>query len=128
MSWTPIVISLGAVVGALGRYYASLFWASRGATTFPYGTLFVNLTGALAIGFWGAAIAPLSTLPAQTHNLLVVGVLGAYTTFSTYTLEASSLLNTRPRFLGMLYWLGSPVAGLACVGLGQWLGQAMIRL
>ncbi|MEO1070624.1 MAG: CrcB family protein, partial [Cyanobacteria bacterium J06638_6] len=47
---TPIAISAGAVVGALGRHYASQFWVTQRGTEFPHGTLFVNLTGAFLIG------------------------------------------------------------------------------
>lgn len=119
MDATPIAISAGAIVGALGRYYASQFWIARCGMGFPYGTLFVNMTGALAIGFLATELAPAATPPPQLHNALVVGFLGAYTTFSTYVLDIDNLrqLNT-PRVM-LLYGLGTPLLGLLGVEAGH---------
>ena len=50
MDWFPVTVSLGAICGALGRYYLTLFWTQKKGSLFPYGTMFVNLTGALVIG------------------------------------------------------------------------------
>ncbi|MEM9768754.1 MAG: fluoride efflux transporter CrcB [Cyanobacteria bacterium P01_D01_bin.71] len=122
MDWTPIAISLGAVLGALSRYYCSLFWLQRLGNRFPYGTLFVNLTGALAIGAGAAAISTFRlALPWQ--QFFLVGFLGAYTTFSTYILDAVKLHRSQQRLRALLYAFGSAVLGLACAELGLWLGQ-----
>lgn len=122
MTWIPLMISLGAVVGALSRYYVTLFWIAQRGQRFPYGTLFVNLTGSLLIGFL-SIVATKITLPIAIQKLIVVGFLGSYTTFSAYTLDAANLFRSRQILPGLLYWLGSPILGLVCVKLGIWIAQ-----
>jgi len=121
VDWTPIAISIGAVGGALSRYYLSLYWLQRLGDRFPYGTLFVNLTGAFAIG-WVAAIAPRWGLSDFWQQLIMTGFLGAYTTFSTYMLDTVKLFSSQQRLSALGYWLGSASLGLVCVELGIWLG------
>ena len=116
------MISLGAVLGALSRYYVTLFWIAQRGKQFPYGTLFVNLTGSLLIGFM-SIIATKITLPVAMQKLILVGFLGSYTTFSSYTLDTANLFRSRQILLGLFYWLGSPILGLLCVELGIWLAQ-----
>ncbi|WP_204139462.1 fluoride efflux transporter CrcB [Halomicronema sp. CCY15110] len=121
MDWTPIAISIGAVGGALSRYYLSLYWLQRLGDRFPYGTLCVNLTGAFAMG-WVATVAPRWGLSELGQTLLMTGFLGAYTTFSTYLLDTVKLLSSQQRLQALGYWLGSTSLGLVCVELGIWLG------
>ncbi len=122
MDWTPLAISVGAVLGALGRYYFSLFWLQRAGDRFPYGTLFVNLTGAFIIGIVATA-APTWGLPPAWQTLIQTGFLGAYTTFSTYILDTAKLFSSQQRLKGLLYWLGSAVLGFVGVELGIWIGS-----
>ena len=121
MDWTPIAISIGAVGGALSRYYLSLYWLQRLGDRFPYGTLFVNLTGAFIIGLV-AAIAPRWGLSDVWQKLIMTGFLGAYTTFSTYILDTVKLFSSQQRLPALGYWLGSATLGWAGVELGIWLG------
>ena len=121
MDWTPISISVGAVAGALSRYYMSLFWLQRAGDRFPYGTLFVYLTGAFIIGIVSAAAPAWGRSPAW-QTLIQTGFLGAYTTFSTYILDTAKLFSSQQRLKGLLYWLGSATLGLICVELGLWVG------
>ncbi|MGC1396199.1 MAG: fluoride efflux transporter CrcB [Coleofasciculaceae cyanobacterium] len=118
-----IAISLGAVAGALSRYYLTLWFVQRG-TTFPYGTLFINLTGCLAMGFFvTVALERVTTIPPEIRLMVTTGFLGAYTTFSTYSLESELLLRNR-NFSGFsFYWLGSAVLGLVSVQLGMILAR-----
>lgn len=122
MDWTPIAISLGAVGGALSRYYLLLFWLQRLGDHFPYGTLFVNLTGAFAIGVV-ATVAPAVGLTEPLQKLIIVGFLGAYTTFSTYILDTVKLFSGQQRLKALLYWLGSAILGFVFVELGIWCGS-----
>jgi len=125
MNWTPIAISVGAVLGALSRYYITLFWLAKGGNRFPYGTLFVNLTGAFAIGIV-ATIAPTQGWAIALQQLILVGFLGAYTTFSTYLLDTANLFRNQQTLTGLIYWIGSMAAGFVCVELGIKLGQALM--
>jgi CrcB protein len=123
----PIAISLGAIAGALSRYYLTLWFAQRFGTAFPYGTFFINLTGCFAMGFFVTfALERMATIPPEVRLMVTTGFLGAYTTFSTYGLESVSL--SRDAFgknfaLGnfsafSLYWAGSAILGIISVQLG----------
>ena len=115
----PIAISLGAIAGAISRYYLTLWFAQRFGTNFPYGTFFINLTGCLAIGFFATlALEKLATIPLEVRLLIQTGFLGAFTTFSTYGLETINLLREGSFLTAGLYWLGSAVLGIISVQLG----------
>jgi CrcB protein len=113
----PIVISIGAVIGALSRYYITLFWLKRQGQIFPYGTLFANLTGAFLIGL-ASMLATKYNIAVAIQKLILVGFLGAYTTFSTYILDSTILLRGNRNLRGLFYWLGSPILGFIAVELG----------
>lgn len=110
----PIAIAVGAVLGALSRYYVTRFWSQLTGHRFPYGTLFANITGAFFIGL----IAPATDEYLVLSKFSLVGFLGAYTTFSSYILDSANLLKNEDKTPGMIYWLGSPILGLVAVKLG----------
>lgn len=122
----PLLVGLGAIPGALSRYYLTIAFAQRLGTAFPYGTLFINLTGAFTIGFFMAL--PLDSLPIGSNLRLLVatGFLGAYTTFSTYGLETVTLLQTGNYGRSLLYWAGSIGLGGIAVAIGHKLAQALV--
>ena len=72
----PIAISLGAVAGALSRYYITLWFANRFGTAFPYGTFFINITGCLAMGFFVTlALERVATIAPEVRLMLATGFL-----------------------------------------------------
>lgn len=111
------VIALGGAVGAGLRYGLSEA-VPRAAGEFPWATLIVNVTGCLALG--ALMVVLLATRPASRYlrPLLGVGLLGGYTTFSAYALEARDLLAGGHAGTAAAYLLGSVVAGLVAVQLG----------
>lgn len=120
----PLAISLGAVGGALCRYYITLWLARWLGLAFPYGTFVVNLTGCCLMGFLATCLTERwPSLPFDLKLLLTTGFLGAYTTFSTYGLDSVNLLSYRSAPLASLYWLGSAGLGVICVQLGIWLAR-----
>ncbi|WYL97350.1 MAG: fluoride efflux transporter CrcB [Gloeotrichia echinulata IR180] len=115
----PIAISLGAIAGALSRYYIGIWFAQRFGTSFPYGTFFINLSGCLAMGFFATlAVEKVAIISPEVRLLVATGFLGAYTTFSTYGLETISLLRTGHLLATIGYWGGSAILGIICVQLG----------
>jgi fluoride exporter len=118
---SPLAISLGAISGALVRYYLTL-WFSQRFIEFPLGTVVINLSGCFLIGMVGA-IAPGRWSP-DVRLMVTTGFLGAYTTFSTYGLETVMLMRNK-QTLALLYWLGSAALGVVCVGLGMRLGELL---
>jgi len=120
----PIAISLGAVAGALSRYYITLWFANRFGTAFPYGTFFINITGCLAMGFFITLVfEQMPTVPSEVRLMVATGFLGAYTTFSTYGLETNVLLGDRSYSLATFYWAGSAILGVIAVQLGAMLAR-----
>ncbi len=118
----PIAISLGAIGGALCRYYLTIWSVHRFGISFPYGVFFINLSGCLLMGFLATVFAEQSTFP-EVRLMLTTGFLGAYTTFSTYGLDTLNLLKTQNFSAASFYWLGSAVLGVAFVQLGAMLAR-----
>jgi fluoride exporter len=115
----PIAISLGAIAGALSRYYLTLYFAQRFGTNFPYGTFFINLSGCLAMGFFATlAVEKFAIISPEIRLMIATGFLGAYTTFSTYGLDTIGLLRSGSWLSATTYWAGSAILGIICVQLG----------
>ena len=113
------VCALGGL-GAVCRLTVDKAISRRTSGSFPYGTLAVNTSGALLLGFLaGLALPPHLALLAGT------GFVGSYTTFSTWMFEAQRLGEDGAFAVMWLYLLGSMVAGLAATGAGWLLGGAL---
>jgi len=87
-----LAIAAGGAIGALLRYWASTgvhAWLGRG---FPYGTLFVNVLGSLLMGFLYIWLLDRMAVSPIVRAFLLIGVLGAFTTFSTFSMETLRLV------------------------------------
>jgi CrcB protein len=115
----PLAVSLGAVPGALARYYLGLFCLQWFGAGFPIGTFLINLSGAFVMGFFVTFILNRAIDSPDLRLLIAVGFLGSYTTFSTYSLDISTLLRSGQLSLGLFYGLGSAGLGLLCLELGR---------
>ena len=82
-----VVVSIGAIFGANARYIISRFAAKMLGPVFPYGTLFINITGSLIVGFFMIWATERVLLDPRWRLLVVVGFCGAFTTFSSYAFE-----------------------------------------
>jgi fluoride exporter len=117
---TLAAIAILGGLGAITRFLLDGTVASRLGRAFPFGTLAVNLTGAFALGaLYGAAVG------GDALRLAGVGFLGAYTTFSTWALEAHRLGEDGRTRLGLANLLVSLALGLGCAWLGRELGAAL---
>jgi fluoride exporter len=85
-------IALGAVVGASARYFLSGFIAKLIPSGFPYGTLIINITGSLLLGFFLAWTSERVLVDPRWRLLIAIGFCGSYTTFSSYAFETFSLV------------------------------------
>jgi CrcB protein len=121
----PIAISLGAIAGALSRYYLTIWFAEWLGTAFPYGTFLINLTGCLGMGFFVTFVSDRipGGISSDLYLLVTTGFLGAYTTFSTYGLDTARLLWSNQLSAASFYWFGSALLGLVCVQLGVFLAR-----
>ena len=85
-------IALGAVVGAGSRYFLSTIVARDFASAFPYGTLLINITGSLILGFFLVFSTERVLFDPRWRLLVAVGFCGSYTTFSSYAFESFALM------------------------------------
>lgn len=122
---TPLAISLGAIPGALSRYYLTLFLTRWLGSGFPYGTFFINITGAFVMGFFVTLTLERMINSPDLRLLVAVGFLGSYTTFSTYALDTSVLLRSGGQILALFYCLGSVFLGVIALEIGSFLARKL---
>jgi CrcB protein len=113
-----LAIAAGGVLGANARYLVGLYVAERFGADFPHGTLLINVTGSLVIGFFLTLISERLAVDPLWRLFFATGFLGAYTTFSTYTYEAAVLFRQGADIPGLVYLFGSVAAGMAGVLIG----------
>lgn len=121
------LISLGAIIGANGRYWLGLLLAhDTGNTAFPWPTFIVNITGCLLLGAFLGFTA--RTEDATSWRLFfAVGFCGSYTTFSTFSWEFISLLRESATKVATAYAAGSFVIGTMLVAAGYSLGRLITK-
>lgn len=118
-----LLIGLGGFAGAIARYLVDGFVAERASGAFPWGTLVVNVSGSLVLGFLFALTIDRAILPAEIRGPLLIGFIGAYTTFSTYMLESWRLVEAGAVGLAFLNLAGSIVLGLVAMVAGLAVGR-----
>lgn len=117
----------GGAVGTLARYALAGFTHKIYAGTFPMGTLMVNLLGSLVIGFlWG--ISESRNISPNYRAFLFIGLLGGFTTFSTYALETMNLLRENEIRQALINMVGTNLLGLVLVFTGFLLAKGLINL
>lgn len=120
-----LLIGLGGFGGAIARYLVDGLVSDRTGGAFPWGTLAVNLTGSFVLGLLFAFTTERAILPADIRGPVMIGFIGAYTTFSTWMLESWGLME-RGAYLGAIANLGgSIVLGLVAVAAGLVIGRAI---
>lgn len=125
MAVTLVLIAAGGAAGAVSRYLVDSAVLDRFAGAFPLGTFVVNVSGAFLVGLLGALIIDRGVLPADLRAPLLVGFLGAYTTFSTLMLDSWRLIEDGLPLLAMGNLIGSVALGLVAVVAGLWLGRSI---
>ena len=115
------LVGLAGACGALARYLLGRYVAERAASIFPYGTLFINLSGAFVIGLLFALTAH-GLLSTSVQTVLATGFLGGYTTYSTMSWEGVQLARGGSTPRGLLYLGGSIGLGLLAAALGLLVG------
>jgi len=124
MSW--LAIALGGAIGAVGRYALSGWANETFSSRFPVGTLFVNVLGSFVMGLCYVLIVERGILPSAWRPFVMTGLLGAFTTFSTYSLDALSLWQSGYVSLAIGYILVSVVSCLLAIWLAVTLAQRLI--
>lgn len=119
-----LVVALGGLVGAPSRYLLDRAVTQRVESEAPWGTLAVNVSGSLALGFF-TGLSAAGRLPAVPAALVETGFCGAYTTFSTFTFETVRLLEDGRVLHAAGNALGSLVVGLGAAAAGLAIGLAV---
>ncbi len=121
------VIAAGGALGAGARYGAALLWPTA-AGSFPWTTLGVNAVGCLVIGIFLVTLTEAWTAPAWLRPFFGTGVLGGFTTFSTYCVDIERLVSGGRSGLALGYLAATVVAALAAVTAGAWVTRRLLTM
>jgi fluoride exporter len=110
---TIAAVSAGGFLGANARYLVGLWATEHFGTTFPYGTLLINISGSFVLGFYLTLMTERFSGRPTTRLFLATGFLGAYTTFSTLSYEAVQLVAEGMALVGVAYVGASLLLGIA---------------
>jgi CrcB protein len=119
-----LLIAVGGALGSVARYWVGSSIASRMGIKFPYGTLIVNITACLVIGFSMTYLGKRAELNSAWRFLIPAGFIGAYSTFSTYEWETLSNIRAGAYSIAGLYAIGSLILGL----IAAWGGLVLAEL
>jgi CrcB protein len=118
-----VAIAIGGALGALSRFWATNLANILFGTDFPYGILIINVLGSFAIGVLFILLVERSLMPTALGTGLIVGFLGAFTTFSTFSLQALGLLESGRLLAAAAYIGGSVVICISAAGIGMFVAR-----
>lgn len=121
---TLLAVGAGGAIGSMLRYAVTLAMVERLGPGFPWHTLAINIVGSLCIGAASAYVQGTTSISPALSAFLTVGILGGFTTFSTFSYDTVTLLNDGAPGLALAYCLGSVVAGIGAAIAGL----ALVRL
>ena len=116
-------VFIGGALGSLLRWWLGSAIGERYTGKFPLGTFVINVTGAFVMGLLSTLMGVdwRDRFGSSFTALVLTGLLGGYTTFSSYELDTVTAYNKRERGIAFLYWVGSVAAGLLAAALGWWI-------
>ena len=120
-----VLIGLGGFAGAIARYLVDGIVSDRTGGGFPWGTLVINVSGSFVLGLLFAMTAERAILPADIRGPVMIGFIGAYTTFSTFMLESWVLIENGSYMAAVANLGGSVLLGLVAVVAGLTVGRAI---
>jgi CrcB protein len=116
-----VLVALGGAIGSVARYLlGTRIQSASHSLDFPFGTLTVNLIGCFVIGFLSQLVETRGLFTPAARNLVFIGMLGGFTTFSSFGNDTMNLLRAGETFQGLVNVFANVAAGLALV----WLGRA----
>ena len=119
-----VAVAIAGGLGATGRLVLDGVIRARCSSEMPCGTVIINLSGSLVLGFVTGLTTTLLA-PAGWQSIIATGFLGGYTTFSTASFETIRLLQERRSAIGLLSGLGALVVATCLAALGMWLGSSL---
>ena len=124
MHW--IAVAVGGAFGAVARYAISTWIFDSTSHKFPYATLSVNVLGSFVMGIFFVLILEKGLLLPEWRGVLMIGFLGAFTTFSNFSLDALGLWQNGHLFLALVYALGTVGLCLAAITIAVWLTRLLL--
>lgn len=121
-----LAIALGGAIGAVARYQSIGLFTRWLGTGFPYGTLFVNVAGSFVMGLFVEFLVTKLNSSTEIRAFFAVGVLGAFTTFSSFALDVSVLTERSNLLAAGAYIALSVVLSIAGLFLGLWLMRSLL--
>ena len=118
-----LFIAAGGAIGALGRYAVITVASHLFGAGYPYGTILVNLIGSFLLGGFVEGLKHFSAISNELQVFLIVGILGSFTTFSTFSMDVVVLMQRNEMFAAGLYIVGSLVISIG----GLFLAMVLIR-
>jgi fluoride exporter len=119
-----LYVALGGALGSIARYWVGASVAGRAGSRFPWGTLIINITACVLLGFTMTWLTRRTAMNPGFRFLVPIGFIGAYSTFSTYEWEAFSTMRAGAFALAAVYIASSVVLGLAAT----WGGSALAEV
>lgn len=120
-----VLVALGGAFGSVLRYFTGVVLLRLLGAFFPWGTFAVNLIGSFLIGLFAEMVARKFNASTEMRLLLITGLLGGFTTFSAFTLDAVSLIGRGDVALSLLYVIASVVLAILAVYGGLAAGRAV---
>lgn len=120
-----LLVLAGGALGSGARYLIALWMAARFGAVFPWGTLTVNVLGSFLIGLIATFADEHGALSANLRVLLIVGLLGGFTTFSSFSIETLRLIESDTPIRAAVYVAGSLVLTLGAAMIGVAVGRAL---
>jgi CrcB protein len=118
-------VAIGGALGSVLRYLISSWFVARVGTSFPWGTFVINVSGSLLIGIVLQVALSRTGLNPYLRLFFATGILGGYTTFSTYAFEIYNLAGSAAPLQSAAYALGSVIAGVTAAYAGTLLVRAL---
>ncbi|MDE0786549.1 MAG: fluoride efflux transporter CrcB [Porticoccaceae bacterium] len=123
MHW--FAVAIGGALGSIARYALSTYIFDISSHKFPYATLIVNVLGTFVMGILFVVIVERSAMPAEMRSLLMIGFVGAFTTFSTFSLDALGLWQNGHIFMSLVYMLATIILCLIAISSAIWLTRLL---
>ncbi|MBC7102440.1 MAG: fluoride efflux transporter CrcB [Parvibaculum sp.] len=116
-------VAVGGAIGATGRYLFNLQMLRLLGPNFPWGTFGVNVTGSFIMGLVAGLFAFRLDLSSEMRSFITTGILGGFTTFSAFSLDAANMIERGQHALAAAYIGGSVALGIAGLFFGLWIAR-----